>query len=53
VINDTCGHQAGDELLSQLALLLREEVRGNDILARLGGDEFGCCWKTVHWIRQR
>jgi len=41
VINDTCGHQAGDELLSQLALLLREEVRGNDILARLGGDEFG------------
>jgi diguanylate cyclase (GGDEF)-like protein len=41
VINDTCGHQAGDELLSQLALLLRKEVRGNDILARLGGDEFG------------
>ncbi|HEC19431.1 MAG TPA: EAL domain-containing protein [Gammaproteobacteria bacterium] len=41
VINDTCGHQAGDELLSQLALVLREEVRGNDILARLGGDEFG------------
>jgi len=41
VINDTCGHQAGDELLSQLAMVLREEVRGNDILARLGGDEFG------------
>ena len=41
VINDTCGHQAGDELLSQLALLLRKEVRGKDLLARLGGDEFG------------
>lgn len=41
VINDTCGHQAGDELLSQLAMLLREKVRGNDVLARLGGDEFG------------
>ena len=41
VINDTCGHQAGDQLLSQLAMLLRGEIRGNDILARLGGDEFG------------
>lgn len=41
VINDTCGHQAGDELLSQLAMLLRDNVRSNDVLARLGGDEFG------------
>lgn len=41
VINDTCGHQAGDELLSQLAVVLRKLVRGNDMLARLGGDEFG------------
>lgn len=41
VINDTCGHQAGDELLSQLAAVLRKLVRGNDVLARLGGDEFG------------
>jgi len=41
VINDTCGHQAGDELLSQLAVVLKKLVRGNDILARLGGDEFG------------
>ena len=41
VINDTCGHQAGDELLSQLAMVLRKLVRGNDVLARLGGDEFG------------
>lgn len=41
VINDTCGHQAGDEMLSQLAVVLRKLVRGNDVLARLGGDEFG------------
>jgi diguanylate cyclase (GGDEF)-like protein/PAS domain S-box-containing protein len=41
VINDTCGHVAGDELLRQLAQLLQSRVRNNDALARLGGDEFG------------
>lgn len=40
-INDTCGHMAGDELLRQLAHLMREKVRKRDNLARLGGDEFG------------
>lgn len=41
VVNDTCGHQAGDELLEQIAHLMQQRVRETDILARLGGDEFG------------
>jgi diguanylate cyclase (GGDEF)-like protein len=40
VINDTCGHIAGDELLRQIADLLRSLFSSDDIIARLGGDEF-------------
>ena len=41
VVNDTCGHIAGDELLKQLTLTLRVVLREGDTLSRIGGDEFG------------
>jgi diguanylate cyclase (GGDEF)-like protein/PAS domain S-box-containing protein len=41
VVNDTCGHQAGDRLLRDLTGVLQTRVRASDTIARLGGDEFG------------
>ncbi|MDE2389863.1 MAG: EAL domain-containing protein, partial [Betaproteobacteria bacterium] len=41
IINDTCGHSAGDELLRQITSVLHAKLRMRDTLARLGGDEFG------------
>lgn len=41
IVNDTCGHSVGDQLLQQVSKLLNETVRSRDTLARLGGDEFG------------
>lgn len=41
IVNDACGHSAGDQLLRQLAVVMRKEVRQSDALARLGGDELG------------
>lgn len=40
VINDTHGHQAGDELLQHITRILKKEVRETDLLSRIGGDEF-------------
>jgi len=39
-INDTLGHQAGDQMLIHTAQMLRESFRSSDIIARIGGDEF-------------
>jgi diguanylate cyclase (GGDEF)-like protein/PAS domain S-box-containing protein len=41
VVNDTCGHAAGDQLLCQVSSAVKQRLRSGDLLARLGGDEFG------------
>lgn len=45
-VNDTCGHNAGDELLRQLTVVMLSRMRRGDTLARLGGDEFGALLET-------
>ncbi len=55
IVNDTCGHKAGDEMLQQISMLLQQGVRKRDTLARLGGDEFGvlmehCTLKQAHRV---
>lgn len=49
VVNDTCGHLAGDELLRQLGDVLVRHIRKDDVLARLGGDEFGILMNDCSW----
>lgn len=40
IVNDTCGHHAGDQLLIQLTQMMQERLRRGDLFARVGGDEF-------------
>ncbi len=40
VVNDTCGHTAGDNMLREVASLIKEAVRDSDTVGRIGGDEF-------------
>lgn len=51
IINDTCGHDAGDQLLVELTRLIQEKIRGHDILGRLGGDEFGLILKNCSLLK--
>jgi len=40
LVNDSCGHPAGDKLLKEVSTVFRQYVNGDDLLARIGGDEF-------------
>ncbi|MDX9827468.1 MAG: EAL domain-containing protein [Spirochaetia bacterium] len=48
IINDTMGHEAGDIVLQQIALRLKQAVRAADVVARMGGDEFVILVEEVH-----
>ncbi|MDC0434902.1 EAL domain-containing protein [bacterium] len=47
IVNDTCGHPAGDRLLCELTQALLRKIRKDDVLARLGGDEFGIILRNI------
>lgn len=50
IINDTCSHESGDDLLKRIAALLQGSVRESDNIARLGGDEFGILLRSCSLV---
>ena len=53
LVNDACGHTAGDELLQQVSKLFGESLRSRDTLARLGGDEFAVILSHCNTVQAR
>lgn len=58
IVNDSCGHSAGDVLLKEVSALLLKTVRAKDLVARVGGDEFallleGCDLNSAQRISQQ
>ena len=50
IVNDTCGHAAGDNLLKQISQKFRQRIRDRDTLARIGGDEFAIILENCDMI---
>ncbi|MEX2420823.1 MAG: sensor domain-containing diguanylate cyclase, partial [Actinomycetota bacterium] len=51
-VNDTLGHEAGDEVLKEFGMRLDSVVRGSDTVARIGGDEFAALAEGVHDLNE-
>ncbi|MBZ0104834.1 MAG: GGDEF domain-containing protein [Sulfuricella denitrificans] len=49
-VNDTYGHDVGDEVIRMMANCLRDGIRANDLAARFGGRNLSCYWRNAHWM---